>query len=77
MGSVVIALVGWGVGLISPWGIGLCLIAAFIATTIESLIGATLQTKLTWLTNEVVNGLNTTVGAMLGLLLGLASQRLG
>jgi len=77
MGSVVIALLGWGVGLISPWGIGLCLIAAFIATTIESLIGATLQTKLTWLTNEVVNGLNTTVGAMLGLLLGLASQRLG
>jgi len=77
MGSVVIALVGWWVGLISPWGIGLCLIAAFIATTIESLIGATLQTKLTWLTNEVVNGLNTTVGAMLGLLLGLASQRLG
>lgn len=76
-GSVVMALVGWWVGLISPWGIGLCLIAAFVATTVESLIGATLQTKLTWLTNEVVNGLNTTVGAVVGLLLGLASQQLG
>lgn len=76
-GSMVIAVVGWGVGLIGIWDIGLCLIAAFVATTVESLIGATLQTHLTWLTNEVVNGLNTTIGAMLGLLLGLIGQRLG
>ncbi|PSN79362.1 TIGR00297 family protein, partial [filamentous cyanobacterium CCP4] len=71
-GSAVIALVGWGVGLISPWAIGLCLVAAFLATTLESLIGATLQPKFTWLTNEIVNGINTSIGAALGLLLGLA-----
>lgn len=77
VGSVVIALVGWGVGLIAPWGIGLCLIAALVATTIESLVGATLQMRLAWLTNEVVNGLNTTIGAILGLLLGLAWRQFG
>lgn len=71
-GSAIIALVGWGVGLINTWAIALCLAAAFLATTLESLIGATLQPKFTWLTNEVVNGINTSIGAILGLLLGLA-----
>ncbi|MGB5972110.1 MAG: DUF92 domain-containing protein, partial [Nodosilinea sp.] len=71
-GSAIMALVGWGVGLISPLGIGLCLAAAFLATTLESLIGATLQPQVSWLTNEVVNGINTSTGAVVGLLLGLA-----
>ncbi|HZG40057.1 MAG TPA: TIGR00297 family protein [Nodosilinea sp.] len=75
-GSVVMALVGWGVGLINPWAIGLCMVAAFLATTLESLIGATLQSRYTWLTNEVVNGINTTAGALLGILLGLAFVQL-
>lgn len=71
-GSVVMALAGWAVGLINLWGIVICLVAAFVATTLESLIGATLQTRIPWLTNEVVNGMNTTIGALIGLLLGLA-----
>jgi uncharacterized membrane protein len=71
------ALVGWGVGLIGFWEIGLCLVAAFLATTLESLIGATLQPRFSWLTNEVVNGINTSTGAVLGLLLGLALVQIG
>lgn len=70
-GSVVMALAGWAVGLINLWGIVICLVAAFVATTIESLIGATLQTRIPWLTNEIVNGMNTTIGALVGLLLGI------
>jgi uncharacterized protein (TIGR00297 family) len=62
--SIVLALVGWAVGLISPLGIALCIVAAFIATNAESVIGATLQTRLTWLTNELVNVLNTLIGAI-------------
>ncbi len=62
--SVAIALVGWGVGLITPLGIGLCVIAAFIATNIESVIGATLQMNLDWLSNELVNVINTLIGAI-------------
>ncbi|WGV28340.1 TIGR00297 family protein [Halotia branconii] len=66
--SVAIALIGWGVGLINLLGIGWCVLAAFIATNLESVIGATLQSKYTWLTNEVVNILNTLIGAIAAML---------
>ena len=69
--SVFIALVGWAVGLINLPGIGICLIAAFIATNLESLIGATLQNKFDWLTNEWVNVINTLMGAIAAILMGL------
>jgi len=70
--SAAIALVGWGVGLIDLLGVVWCILAAFIATNIESLIGATLQAKVSWLTNEVVNFLNTLIGAIAAVLLALA-----
>jgi uncharacterized protein (TIGR00297 family) len=65
-----LALLGWALGLVSGWGVVICTIAAFIATNLESLIGATLQTRWAWLTNEVVNGINTLLGAAIAL--GLA-----
>ncbi|MDJ0843966.1 TIGR00297 family protein [Crocosphaera sp.] len=67
--SVVIALVGYGVGLINLMGIVYCIIAAFIATNLESVIGATLQENLDWMTNEIVNIINTFIGAMVAILL--------
>lgn len=76
MASAAIALVGWGVGLIDLLGVLLCVLAAFIATNIESVIGATLQAKIGWLTNEVVNILNTLIGALAAVLLAVAWQRL-
>jgi uncharacterized protein (TIGR00297 family) len=63
VGSIAIAIIGWAVGLISPVGIGLCAIAAFIATSIESVIGATIEGRLPGLTHDVVNVLNTLIGA--------------
>lgn len=71
VGSIAIAIIGWGVGLISPLGIIWCALAAFIATNLESVIGATLQSKYTWLTNEVVNILNTLIGAIAAMLLAI------
>jgi len=65
-----IALLGWGVGLISLWGVLWSVLAAFIATNIESLIGATLQEKFDWLTNEVVNIINTLIGGAIAIGLG-------
>lgn len=62
-GALAIAIVGWAVGLINAMGIAICLVAAFIATNLESVIGATLQNKFDWLTNELVNILNTLIGA--------------
>ncbi|MEM6838866.1 MAG: TIGR00297 family protein [Cyanobacteria bacterium P01_C01_bin.120] len=71
VGSTLIAIIGWAVGLVSLVGIGLCLIAAFIATNLESVIGATVQEKFPWLTNELVNIVNTTIGAIAAILLAL------
>jgi len=71
VGAVAIALVGWGVGLIDLVGVGLCVLAAFIATNLESVIGATLQSKFDWMTNEVVNIFNTLIGASVAILFAL------
>ncbi|MGK7930855.1 MAG: TIGR00297 family protein [Microcystaceae cyanobacterium] len=67
VGAVAIAVCGWGLGLISPFGVLWTIIAAFIATNLESLIGATLQEKWQWLTNEVVNFINTFLGAVIAI----------
>ncbi|PZV15224.1 MAG: TIGR00297 family protein [Leptolyngbya sp.] len=75
--SVAIALVGWAVGLITPGGIVICIIAAFIATNIESVIGATLQTQIEWLSNELVNVANTLIGAIAAIAIAIAVQNLG
>lgn len=76
LASGAIALVGWAVGLISPLGLGICLLAACVATTLESWIGATLQSRLEWLTNELVNVINTLIGAIAAVLLLVALQNL-
>ncbi|MFM1842520.1 MAG: hypothetical protein RLZZ490_1256 [Cyanobacteriota bacterium] len=76
LAGFLLALLGWAVGMISVWGIGFCTIAAFIATNLESLIGATLQTQWAWLTNEVVNGINTLLGAAIAVGLAWGLQRL-
>jgi uncharacterized membrane protein len=69
--SLAIALVGWGLGCITPLGIGICGVAAFVATNLESVIGATIQTQFSWLTNEMVNWVNTMIGATVAIVLGL------
>lgn len=72
LASFAIALVGWSVGIINFTGIFFCMLAAFIATNIESIIGATLQNKLNLLTNETVNIINTLLGAITAILIALA-----
>ncbi len=67
--SLAIALVGYVVGMIDAWGILWCAISAAIATNIESVIGATIQEKFDLLTNEVVNIINTLIGAMVAIVL--------
>ncbi|MBD2019527.1 TIGR00297 family protein [Leptolyngbya sp. FACHB-36] len=72
--SVAIALIAWSVGLISLVGVAICAIAAFVATNLESVIGATLQSRYDWLTNELVNVLNTLIGAVVAVLLAIVIQ---
>lgn len=64
VGGLTICLVAYVLNLITLPGIGICTIAAFIATNLESVIGATLQHKFDWLTNELVNVINTIIGAI-------------
>lgn len=62
------------VGLLpSVKGVAVSTFAAFIATMIESVIGATLQGKkgMRWMTNEVVNVINTMIGATIAMSLGV------
>jgi uncharacterized protein (TIGR00297 family) len=69
-GSAVIAIIAYLVGLISLLGIGICMVSAFVATNLESVIGATLQPRFAWLTNEWVNVINTLIGAIAAVSLG-------
>lgn len=77
VGSVAIAFLGWGVALIDLTGVTFCVLAAFVATNLESVIGATLQGKFDWMTNEVVNFINTLIGGIVAVLLLLVWQGLG
>jgi uncharacterized protein (TIGR00297 family) len=69
LGGLLLSVCGYALGFISVTYIGVSSVAAFIATNIESLLGATLQGKkgLEWITNEVVNFLNTAIGAALAI----------
>jgi uncharacterized protein (TIGR00297 family) len=63
LASVVIAALGAAVGLFSWKGMPVVVLAAFVGTTFESVVGAALE-KRRLLDNEALNFLNTLVGAL-------------
>jgi len=72
LGGSLLPIYGLAIGLINNWqSVGIATIAAFLATNAESWIGATMQGKkgFEWMTNEVVNFINTVIGA--GIAIGL------
>ena len=52
--------------------VGVCIFAAFVANTFESMLGAAVQGKegYGWLTNDIVNGIQITVAAFVAIALG-------
>ena len=69
-GESLLALYILGIGLLGGWAcVGIATLAAFLAKNEERLIGATLQEKtgLEWMTNKVVNYINTVIGATIAL----------
>ena len=70
VGSAVLAGYALGCGLVSRSAMLPCLAATFVATKCESLIGAIAQDRFALLTNEVVNFINTLIGATLAIALG-------
>ena len=47
-------------------------LVGLVATLLESLIGATAQQRWRWLSNELVNGIQTAIAALLAMALWLA-----
>lgn len=73
VGGSFLPLYAFGIGLIHDWSsVGIATVAAFLATNAESWIGAVLQGKkgFEWMTNEVVNFINTVIGATIAIGLG-------
>lgn len=73
LGGFLLSLYGAFVGLIEGWPmIAVSAVAAFLATNAESLIGATLQDRegFDFMTNEVVNFINTLIGGALAIFAG-------
>jgi uncharacterized protein (TIGR00297 family) len=66
LGSIILTAYATAVGLVGRSAVVPCLLAAFIATNIESVIGASAQGRFAWLTNEVVNFTMTLIGAFVG-----------
>lgn len=73
VGGLLLSLYGYAVHLISWPGVIVSTVAAFLATNAESLIGATLQEKegMEFMTNEVVNFINTLIGAAIAIVGGV------
>ena len=71
-GSLLMMLVMAGLSILtSPTAMVVVAIVGLIATLLESLLGALAQERVTWLTNEVVNGLQTAWAAVLAMLIAV------
>jgi uncharacterized protein (TIGR00297 family) len=69
-GAVLMALVLGSLGFCrGPSDLAVVVVAGMAATLLESLVGATLQRRWRWLSNELVNGLQTLLAALLALAL--------
>ncbi|QDZ20647.1 DUF92 domain-containing protein [Chloropicon primus] len=67
LASAAYAGLSWKLGQVNPLGACVCVIAAFLATGLESWIGATLQQESSILTNDVVNGLMISAGSLIAM----------
>mmetsp|Transcript_17346 Transcript_17346/g.20021 ORF Transcript_17346/g.20021 Transcript_17346/m.20021 type:complete len:337 (+) Transcript_17346:167-1177(+) len=72
VGGFLLSLYGYyGVGILTSWtAVAVSTVSAFLATVVESYIGATIQGQSKLFTNEVVNFINTLVGAILAIVIG-------
>ncbi len=72
-GSGLMAALQLALGLLQgPAAALLVMAVGMVATLLESLLGATLQGRFVWLSNELVNALQTLIAALLAMALALA-----
>lgn len=68
LASMVLCAAGVALQVLSPPVAALCVLAAFVGTTVESYLGATLET-MKIIDNEIINFMNTLVGAATAMIL--------
>jgi uncharacterized protein (TIGR00297 family) len=68
LASMILCGIGVLLGALTIGAAGLCVVAAFIGTTVESYLGATLE-QMKIIDNEIINFMNTLVGAAAAMLL--------
>ena len=72
-GSLLMMLVMAGLSVLTtPTAMIVVAVVGLIATLLESLLGALAQEKISWLTNEIVNGLQTAWAAVLAMLIAVS-----
>jgi len=72
-GGLALSLVGYALGFVHTIpAVLVSTFAAFVACNVESLLGATIQEKkgFEWITNEVINFINTVIGAGIAISMG-------
>ena len=67
--SAAFAVAALAAGQLDMLGAVAVVVAALFANTLESVLGATLQGRVAWLTNDVVNAVQICVAAAAGVLL--------
>ena len=70
VGSIAMTLVMLALQLVPSWPVaGMVMLVGLLATLGESLLGALVQDRVAWLSNELVNALQTLLAAALAMLL--------
>ena len=73
IGSIAMTIVMATLSLISGFfSIVIVILSGFLATLLESFIGACFQNRVNWLNNELVNSLQTSIAALLAICLSIA-----
>ena len=72
LGSLIMTIVMFNLSIISGLSVAcIVLFSGYIATIVESYIGAEVQNKFEWLTNELVNSIQTSLSAIISIFLYL------
>ena len=72
LGSLVMTVVMFNLSIISGISVAfIVLFSGYLATILESYIGALVQNKIVWMTNELVNSIQTSIAAIISIFLYL------
>ena len=72
LGSLIMTIVMIKLSIVSGLSVAfIVLLSGYLATILESFIGAALQNKIEWMTNELVNSIQTSIAAIISIFLYL------